>query len=219
MTALLIILAVLLLLFFFPFGVRVTYDQDGLRAWAKAAFFSFSVYPPKPKDPEKEKKKEEKKRRKEAKKEAKRAKRAKEHQPPEEKKGGNLAFLLSALPPVARAAGRLIRKIRVRELTLRVVWAADNPADAALGFGRANAALGFLWGLLSHSFRVRKKYLSCDVDYGSTSPTAILRATVTITLGRILVVAVPLLFRIIKLRTRQTLKAEEKTTKEALNHE
>lgn len=217
MTALLIILAVLILLALFPFGVRVTYDQDGFQAWAKAWLFSFQVYPAKPKDPDKEKQKAEKKKRKAAKKEAKRlkkeeklAKKGKLQPEAEEKKGGNLSFLLSAISPAAHAAGRLVRKIRVKELILRVVWAAKNPADAAVGFGYANAALGTLWGILSNSFKVKKKYLSCGVDYDATSPAAILRATATIRLGQVLAVAVPLLFKLLKLRVRQNKDAAQK---------
>lgn len=217
MTALLIILAVLVLLVLLPFGVRVAYDQDGFQAWAKVACFSFRVYPAKPKDPDKEKQKAEKKKRKAAKKEAKRlikeeklAKKGKLQPEAEEKKGGNLSFLLSAISPVAHAAGRLLRKIRIKELTLRVIWAAKNPADAAVGFGYANAALGTLWGALSGGFRVKRKYLSCDVDYDVTSPAAILRATLSITLGQVLAVAVPLLFKLLKLRVRQNRNAARK---------
>ena len=223
MIPLLVVLAVLLLLLFLPLGVRLSYDQAGFRAWARVACFSFRVYPPRPKDPDREARIQAKKKRKAAKKAKKQRKKDKKAKPtpPEEEQtpGGTLRFLFSALSPLAHAAGRLVRKIRIRELTLRVTWAAGNPADAAIGFGYANAALGILWGMLSANFHVRNPSLSCDVDYDAHSPTALFRARAVLTLGQALAVAIPLLFRLVRLRARQSDAAEQTTTKEALNHE
>lgn len=213
------IAAVLFLLSLLRFGGEVRYDEDGFAAWARVACFRFQVYPSKLTDEEKAAK-EEKKRLKEEKKKAKKAKRAKKQPdtPPEEapkKKGGSLSLILKLIPPMTRAAGKLLRKIRVNDLDLQVVWGASNPADAALGYGYASAAMGTIWGPLEESFRVKRKHLACYVDYDAQKPAVLAHLTLTITLGQALAIALPLLVQILKLRVRTKDTTGHKLTKEA----
>lgn len=86
----------------------------------------------------------------------------------------------------AQAAGALRRKIRVDELTFHLTWADPDPAQAALGFGRANGALGMIWPLIDHNFRVKHHDLGVAVDFQGEKPSFYLNAALTMTVGQLL---------------------------------
>lgn len=97
------------------------------------------------------------------------------------------------MPPVgqllelaAQAAGALRRKIRIDELVVHITWADPDPAQAALGFGRANGALGMIWPLIDHNFHVKTHDLGVAVDFQGEKPTFFLRAALTMTVSQLL---------------------------------
>ena len=59
-----------------------------------------------------------------------------------------------------------------------------DPAAVALGYGRANAALGMLWPILDHNFKVKRHAFQVSLDYGRGEPGVELRAAVTLTVGQ-----------------------------------
>lgn len=111
----------------------------------------------------------------------------------EKKAGSREKKTPRSMPPVgqmlelaAQAAGALRRKIRVDGLTLHITWADPDPAQAALGFGRANGALGMIWPLIDHNFRVKHHDLGVAVDFQGEKPSFYLNAALTMTVGQLL---------------------------------
>ena len=172
---LLIILLVLWLLSRLRIGGRVRYGQEGLFVTALIGPLRIRLLPAKEK-PAKKKIKKEKKPKKE--------KPPKERKPPPEGQPGTLSRLMKLLPIAAQAAGALKRKIRINDLKLTLIWGGTDAAAAALGYGRANAALGMIWPLLDHNFKVKRHEFQIELDYARTEPAVELQAAVTMTVGQ-----------------------------------
>lgn len=117
------------------------------------------------------------------------------------KKGINdtVSTILRYLPLVGEAAGRLKRKIRIDNIDLHVIWGASDPADAAKGYGMANAVMGILWPAVEHNFRVKEYDLSVDVDYELEKPEVSTDVRVSITVGQILSLLVVLGVKALKI--------------------
>ena len=173
---LLIVLGALWLISLLRLGGKVHYGPDTFTVTLIAGPARIQVVPPKEGKKTKTKKEERPKKEKASKKEN-----AEEDEP------GTLSRLMKLLPVAAKAAGALFRKIRIDDLFLSVVWGAgDDAAAAAIGYGRANAAIGMIWPLLDHNFKVKKSSFHVDVDYGAEHPVVIADAAVTMTLGQLL---------------------------------
>ena len=172
---LLIVLLVLWLISLIRIGGRASYGEAGLFVTALAGPFQIQILPAKPK--------KEKKPRKKAKKEKPPA--AEKHEEkPKEGQPGTLSRLMKLLPVVGQACGALKRKIRIDDLELELIWGGTDPAAVALGYGRANAALGMLWPILDHNFKVKRHAFQVSLDYGRGEPGVELRAAVTLTVGQ-----------------------------------
>lgn len=185
MIPLLIVLLVLLFLLLLPLGVRVRYDEDGLFAWLKIGPVLIRLFPPKAeKKPKKEKKPKEDK-----------PKQADDHP----KRGGPLALIKGCLPLIRPTLEGIRKRLTIKHLTLHVIWAAPDPADAAMGYGAANAALGVLWPVFYQNFKIRDYALGVDVDFDAVEPALYAKADLTMTVFRLLTLALPLLFKFIKI--------------------
>lgn len=171
--ALLVLLAVFWLISLIRIGGRVSYGEAGLSASALVGPFKIRLLPgrPKKKKPEKPKKEV--------------PPAAEKHKKePKEGKPGTLSRLMQLLPVVGQACGALKRKIRIDDLELELIWGGTDPAAVALGYGRANAALGMLWPILDHNFKVKRHAFQVSLDYGRGEPGVELRAAVTLTVGQ-----------------------------------
>ncbi len=202
-----IILLVLLALSLLPLGVRVRYDKDALSVFAKLWFIPIRVLPAKKKkDGEKKKKEKEKK--------PKKPKEETQEEAPPEKKGGKLDAVRAVLPLVKPALLGVKKRLTIRELELFVTWAADDPADAVVGYGYAQAALGTLWAVVDQSFKVKKSRLGCSVDFDASAPTVYADATLTMRLGQIFTLVIPLAVRFLsnsaRLKRARTKKINER---------
>lgn len=185
MIPLLIAALILLLLALLPLGVRVRYDLDGLFAALKVGPFFFQLFPAK-----KEKKS----------KTPGRAKRRKPKQADDHpKRGGSLALVKGCLPLIKPALEGVRKRLTIAHLTLHVIWAAPDPADAAMGYGAANATLGILWPVFYQNFKIRDYALGVDVDFDAIQPALYAKADLTMTVFQILTLALPLLFKFIKI--------------------
>ena len=176
---LLVILAVLWLISLIRVGGRVAYGQAGLSAAALAGPFRIQLIPAKRR---KEKPKKERKPKKE--------KPPREKKPRPEGQPGTLSRLMKLLPVVGQACGALKRKIRIDELELELIWGGGDAAAIALGYGQANAALGMLWPILDHNFKVKRHSFQISMDYNAAQPLVELRAAVTLTIGQIVALGV-----------------------------
>lgn len=212
----LIVLLVLLVLLLIPFGALVRYDRDGFAAFVKVLFLRVQVYPA----PEKKKGKEKKREKEREKKPSDQPTQPAGKKKDEPKKGGTLDLVRAALPLVKPALVGLKKRLTVNQLDLHVTWAGDDPADVAVGYGCANAALGTLWAMIDQNFKVRKSNLGVDVDFDQSSPTVYLDAIITLNLWKALTLALPLLVRFSRNYSRLRPKTEipvpdDKTKKEA----
>ena len=97
---------------------------------------------------------------------------------------------MQLLSVAAEAAGRLKRKIRIDGLELMLIWGGMDAAAVALGYGRANAALGMIWPLLDNNFRVKRHVFQVELDYSRTEPAVELAAVVTMTVGQVVALSV-----------------------------
>lgn len=201
MRVLVCVLLALLLLALLPLGVRVKYNRDGVFVFLKLWFFRIRVYPAKAGKAKKEKppKKEKKK-------------------PPaqaeDHKKGGALDAVRAALPLVKPALSGVKKRLTIRDLELHVTWAASDPADAAVGYGCAQAALGTLWAVVEQNFKVKKSRLDCSVDFDAASPTLYADAALTIRLGQVVTLVLPLLVKFLSNASRLKREKAEKAKKE-----
>lgn len=184
MIPLLIVGLILFLFLLLPLGVRVRYDEDGLFAALKLGPLYIQLFPPKEEKPEKEKRRK-----------ADKPKQADDHP----KRGGSLALVKACLPLIKPALNGVRKRLTICHLTLHVVWASPDPADAALGYGYANAALWTLWPIFYQNFKIRDYALGIDVDFDAAEPVILAKADLTMTVFQLLTLALPLLFRFLKI--------------------
>ena len=152
---------------------RVRWDGQGLRVHVRAGPVEIQIYPirrrgkaPKKKPPRPAPEKQ-------------------APAPPGKKDWRGLADLLGQLLPLgAQAAGELREKIVIRRLYFHVVWAAADPAAAALGYGRVCAGLGMLWPVLEHNFHIRERDVGAQVSFAQTRPTAQLDLRASLRIGQ-----------------------------------
>lgn len=174
-----------------PLGASVKYDADGPLVRIVAGPIRFTVFPMK----KKEKPKKEDESHKKAKKEKKREKTtpvdaAPEGKKPDEKKGGSLLDFLPLVKVGLDFLGDFRRKLRINVLYLKLTMAADDPCDLAMNYGRAWAAVGDLFPLLERCFVIKKRDVQIQCDFTASETLVTARLDITITLGRIIALAV-----------------------------
>ena len=188
----LIFLGVLVLLGCLPLGVRLNFDEGGFRAAVLMGRIPVPLYPvprwlrnmtsrhkkeeqspePKPKGAE--------------------------PQGPEQPGGGIRRFL-----PFVRLGLELLgdfrRKLRVNFLRLRLTLAGEDPCDLAVNYGRAWAALGNLMPNLERALVIRKRDVEIQCDFQAEETTVVFAMDLTMTLGRLLGLALGYGLRALKL--------------------
>lgn len=183
---LLIVLAVLWLLSLIRLGGRVRYGAEGLFVFLLLGPVKLQLFPAKEESGGEWKPKPKKEKRKKKKPAA-----AEQHKKePKEGRPGTLSRLMKLLPVVGQACGTLKRKIRIDDLQLQLIWGGGDPAAIALGYGQANAALGMIWPILDHNFKVKRHSFQVDLDYGRAQPGVELTAALTLTVGQIVTLGV-----------------------------
>lgn len=187
MTALRVIL-IILLVFWLIGLIRlkgfVEYSEEGVLAQLRVLWFRITLFPAKPRQ-DKPGKEPKPKKPKKPQKPKKPKEKPKDDRPLGEKVGGLWSLFRDAVPLVTGAAGKLLRKLRIDELTLRLTWAADDPADAALGFGAGQAALGTVLPLLDRAFNIRKRDIGVAVDFAREEPVIYARALLSFSIGQL----------------------------------
>ena len=219
--ALLILLALLLRV-----GVLAGYDKTGAFVKLLVGPAYIKVYPLE-KDPEKEARKKEKKEAKKAKKEEKKAKK-----PPKPKRkidpGGVFGMVRELLPVLDDAGKKFGKKLQIDTLNLILVWAGDDPADAALRYGQAWAAVENLLAVLENCFVIRERQVEITVDFYREKPLVYLQAGLSMTPAQLMVIGIPVGVKGLKifLAHRKKLfktidpapEGTEETAKGELNH-
>lgn len=194
---LLLIFAVLFLIGCIPVGVSALYREEQLTVKLKIGLLRLQVLPGKEKPakkPKKPKKKQEK---------------PKNPQPKtagagEKKKGSNLLpnglwSVLDYLQLLSDTLGNLRRKLRLEVLTLHATFGGDDPAKAAMSYGRAWAAVGALEPWLDRLFVIKKRDIRPILDYNVEKQTIDGQLTLTITIGRALALGIRAGFGFLKI--------------------
>lgn len=181
-----IFLAIIVLLAILPLGASVLYDADGPRVRIVAGPVKIQVFPMK-KKPKKDKPKKEK-----PKKERKKPTQAGEEQKPfpKPRTGGSWTDFLPLVQVVLDLLNDLRRKLRVNHLLLHLTLAGDDPCDLAVNYGRMNASLAALIAQLERVLVIQKRDVHVDCDFTASETVILARLDLTITLGRILSIAV-----------------------------
>ncbi len=181
MTVLWVVLGIVLFIFLFGqvrVGAEVEYSQDGITVQIRLGSLRITVYPV-------ERKKTEEPSNRKDKPSSSKGKEKKEEKEKNEKIGGTLVLFKKLLPLVAQAAGEIKCKLRIDLLVIHLTWAAKDPASAAMGFGRANTALGILYPLLDQNFNIKEKDVGIQVSFDQEQPLIYLKAVLTLTIGRV----------------------------------
>ena len=185
----LIALAVLTGLAILPLGVSAVYNTQGLRVQLIVGPLRIKLFPRRKKSEKPEEPQEKKT-------QAKKTVPAKKENA--EKKGGSWKDFL----PLVETALDLLRdfknKLRVNRLEMKLIMAAEDPCDLAVNYGRAWAALGNLMPQLERYFVIKKRDLEVECDFTADQTLIFARLDLTITLGRLLSLAVVYGIRILR---------------------
>ena len=183
-----IFFTVVLLLAILPLGVFVSYDEDGVLVKIVAGPVKITLFP----RPKKEKKSEKKSKKKSSASPAEQL--PKPPQPPkqipEKKKGGSWTDFLPLVQVALDFLGSFRRKLRINQLELKLTMAGDDPCDLAVNYGRAWAAVGNLMPQLERLFVIKKRNIEVACDFTASQTLVKFRSEVTITLGRLVSLAV-----------------------------
>ena len=190
----LITLGVVTLLAVRPLGVSVDYDAVGAVVRVIAGPLKITVFPLPKKEKKEKKKKTPKQKAKSGETAAPAPEEPKPPQPPapskekksKEEKGGSLLDFLPLVKLVFRFLGDFRRKLRLDNLRVKLIMAADDPCDLAVNYGRIWAAVGNLLPQLERIFVIKKRDIEVACDFTASETLIIARLDVTITLGRLL---------------------------------
>lgn len=186
---------ILFLLAILPLGASVKYDQDGPLVRILAGPIRFTVFPRKKKPKKEDRAPEKVKNGNKDKKGAAAVPAEAETVPAKpkgdpEKKGGSLLDFLPLVRVGLDFLGDLRRKLRIDVLYLKLTMAGDDPCDLAVNYGRTWAIVGDLFPLLERCFVIKKRDIQIQCDFTASETLVTARLDITITLGRIIALAV-----------------------------
>jgi len=169
MLTLAIIFSVLILIALLRFGVIVEYDEAGVKLWVKAVFLKLRILDEDKKDKPKKKKKKEKK--------------------PKEKRPGGFQRFLDLLKAALKALGRLKRRLLIKQLTLHLTLANDDPSKTAIQYGTVSAVLGTIVPVIERQFRIKRRDLMASVDFTASAPVIYAKITISIAVWEVFYIA------------------------------
>lgn len=172
----LIALAALVLLGLMPVGVYAAYDLGGAVASLIVGPFRLRLYP-------KRRSSTKRRKRSTAVTNAKDVSTAKESQ---NAKPGTLADFRAIVQLVCNFLSDFRRKLRIRNLELKIILAGDDPCDLSVNYGRAWTALGSLMPQLERLFVIKRRNLEVECDFTAEEPLVEARIDMTILVYRLL---------------------------------
>ena len=183
--------AILLALAVLPLGVRIRYNDAGFVLKVIAGPLKITVIPGR-KKPKKQKVKQKKQKAVQTAESAgseERPPQPPKAQPEKKERGGSLTRFLPLVKLGLKFLGDFRRKLRLDNLYLRLILAGDDPCDLAVNYGRIWAAVGNLMPQLERLFVIRKRDIQVECDFASAETTVVVHLDISITLGRLLVLA------------------------------
>ncbi len=182
MTAVWILGGIVLVLIFLShlrFRIFLGYRDDGLRAYIRVGLFRFQIYPEK-------RKKTDQKTSSQKKAEAKPEETGSRFSQLLQDRKSAWNLLQEALPAVKELMRRFQEKLQVDVFCFRLCCALEDPADAALFYGHANAVMGAALPLLERWFTIKKKEIEITLDFERDQPQLHAQAQFSLTLGQML---------------------------------
>lgn len=181
-------LAVLTALSLIPVGASLRYQGEEFLLKIRVAFLTFSLSS---KNGEKEKK--EKKPQKEPLKQTEPKTAGKgSPNPPAQKKKKQRRPLSDYMPFVRLGLdflGSLRRKLRIEKLWLKIVLAGDDPCDLAVNYGKVWGGLSALMASLNQVLVIKDQNVDVQCDFVAEKTTVSARLDLTITIGKLLALA------------------------------
>ena len=104
--------------------------------------------------------------------------------------GRNVERYVSLLNPILRFLTDFRTRLRINELSLKVILAGDDPCDLSINYGRAWIALGNITPHLERYFVIRKRNLEIQCDYLGEKTTVEATIHLTITVFRLLQIVI-----------------------------
>lgn len=177
-------LAVLVLLAAIPLGVDAGYDARGPEVWLVVGPVKAKLYPRPAKKAKPPKKKEPEKKDQTAP--------TSQPQPSAAPKpaGGSWKDLIPLIKTALAFLGDFRRKLRINDLECDLVLGGTDPARLAMDYGRAWGAVGNLLTAMERCFTIRRRDVQVQCDFTSPETRVTFRAKITISLGRLLMLAV-----------------------------
>lgn len=172
------VVLILLLLGQVRVGGRAEFNAEGFFLWVRLGRFHIKILPMKPREEKAEQPKKPKKQKK-----PKKPKAEKPPAPLPEKLGGALEYAKTLLPVGLEAAKGMWRGLRVDSLELELTAGSGDPADAAMLYGQANAALGALWYPLTRAFHVKEGSARVKLNFDAPGMTVYGTAELSIKIG------------------------------------
>lgn len=185
----LIALGILVFLAVLPLGVSAAYDGEGPLVRLLIGPVRLRLFPAKKKKEKPPKKSPEPPPEQEASKDPPAGKGEPTAEKPK-RSGGDLKQFLPLVQVALDFLGDFRRKLRVNRLEMKLILAGDDPCDLATNYGRAWAALGNLWPRLEELFVIKKRDVQVECDFTSDKTLISARLDLTITLGRLIALAV-----------------------------
>lgn len=116
---------------------------------------------------------------------------AKAEEAARKKKGGSILDFLPLVKVGLDFLGEFFgKKLHVNRLELKITLAGGDPCDLALNYGRAWEALGNLWPRLEKMMVIQKRDINIQCDFEGDKTLIYTRLDISITLGRLLGIAV-----------------------------
>ena len=165
--------AIVAILYYFPIRIYGAYDELGLLVQVFLGPLKFHIYP----DDDQDKLEFETV-------DTGYLKDGKKSQPTKKKKGGLYKELLAYLKFAVDILDDLRQKIRIKDLSVKIIQAGEDPYDLAMKYGKAWTMIGNLTALIDEIFTVKKRDLAVDSDFLATETCVRAHANITITLGR-----------------------------------
>lgn len=185
MILLLIVLAILLLILLLKLGVDAAYDTDGIALSVLIGPIKIRLLPKKEKHVAQPKKAKAKKN-----KPKKNTKDSAESESKEKtKKALDLPFLFDIVKLGLQALNRFRICLRVEIFHLRFISASDDPYKTAMNCAYATTALNLLAPQAKRAFKVRDSRIEIGTDFCADKPLIDARIALTITVWRVLYVA------------------------------
>ena len=99
--------------------------------------------------------------------------------------GGSLTDFLPFVKLALDFLNDFRKKLRIDNLELKLILAADDPCDLAVNYGRTWAAVGNLLTALDQFLVIKKRNIEVECDFTTSETRVIAAVDLTITLGRL----------------------------------